>query len=151
MREISQFIRKHGLSKFLTSSPLDQQCHLLGTHVSIINSQSIMHTLCLVTCSRSEGLAFSFRFSSMVCIKFLRSSEAFCSASFLCFISSTAASLSACVGTWEADCKREIKLEENDTFSQFHGKLYNPDLWSSCYFTCHDYKTDLDSLKFSSF
>ena len=74
-------------------------------------SQSITQTLCLVTCSRSEGLAFSFRFSSIVCIKFLRSSEAFCSASFLCFSSSIAASLSAFVGTWEADYKREITLK----------------------------------------
>lgn len=52
----------------------------------------------------------------MVCIKFLRSSEAFCSASFLCFNSSIAASLSACVGTWEADYKREIILKDNKTF-----------------------------------
>ena len=57
----------------------------------------------LFTCSRSEGFAFSFLFSSMVCIKFFLSSEAFCSYSFLLFISSLAQSLSSWVGTCDAD------------------------------------------------
>ena len=57
----------------------------------------------LFTCSRSEGFAFSFLFSSMVCIKFFLSSEAFCSYSFLLFISSRAQSLSSWVGTCDAD------------------------------------------------
>ena len=60
-------------------------------------------TIQLFTCSRSEGFAFSFLFSSMVCIKFFLSSEAFCSYSFLLFISSLAQSLSSWVGTCDAD------------------------------------------------
>ena len=103
LRKIFLFIKKSWLEKFL-SSCFDQQ-YVMCKHCT----QNIMHTLCFFTCSRSEGLAFSFRFNSMVCIKFLRSSEAFCSASFLLFISSIAASLSACVGTWEADWKTKVK------------------------------------------
>ena len=64
---------------------------------------SIFQFIQLFTCSRSEGFAFSFRFSSMVCIKFFLSSEAFCSYSFLLFISSLAQSLSSWVGTCDAD------------------------------------------------
>ena len=64
---------------------------------------SIFQFIQLFTCSRSEGFAFSFRLSSMVCIKFFLSSEAFCSYSFLLFISSLAQSLSSWVGTCDAD------------------------------------------------